>query len=79
MIALDHSLNQTTERATIAIPAGAFAEADGTLVSSEGRAQRFYQVFVPEGEIQASWEWLRDAMSAAGRERRYASGSISTM
>jgi NADH-quinone oxidoreductase subunit G len=67
VIALDHSLNQTTERATIAIPAGAFAEADGTLVSSEGRAQRFYQVFIPEGEIQASWEWLRDAMSAAGR------------
>jgi NADH-quinone oxidoreductase subunit G len=61
-------LNQTAERATLAIPAGTFAEADGTLVSSEGRAQRFYQVFVPEGDIQASWQWLRDVMSAAGRK-----------
>jgi NADH-quinone oxidoreductase subunit G len=65
---LDHLLNQTAERATLTIPAGTFAEADGTLVSSEGRAQRFYQVFVPEGDIQASWQWLRDGMAAAGRQ-----------
>ena len=37
-------------------------------MSSEGRAQRFYQVFVPEGDIQASWQWLRDVMAAAGRQ-----------
>lgn len=67
VIVLDHMLNQTVERATLAIPAGTFAEADGTLVSSEGRAQRFYQVFVPKGGIQASWRWLRDVMAAAGR------------
>ena len=67
MIVLDHLLNQTAERATLALPAGTFAEGDGTLVSSEGRAQRFYQVFVPEGDIQASWQWLRDVMAAAGR------------
>ena len=68
VIVLDHLLNQTVERATLAIPAGTFAEGDGTLVSSEGRAQRFYQVFVPEGDIQASWQWLRDVMAAAGRK-----------
>ena len=65
---LDHLLNQTAAIATLAIPAGTFAEVDGTLVSSEGRAQRFYQVFVPEGDIQASWQWLRDVMGAAGRQ-----------
>ena len=68
VIVLDHLLNQTAERATLAIPAGTFAEVDGTLVSSEGRAQRFYQVFVPEGDIQASWQWLRDVMAATGRK-----------
>ena len=67
VIVLDHLLNQTTERATLALPAGTFAEADGTLVSSEGRAQRFYQVFVSEGDIQASWQWLLDVLGAAGR------------
>ena len=69
VVVLDHLLNHTAERATLAIPAGTFAEADGTLVSSEGRAQRFFQVFTPEGEIQASWQWLRDAMAAAGRKQ----------
>jgi NADH-quinone oxidoreductase subunit G len=67
VIVLDHLLNQTAERATLTLPASTFAEADGTLVSSEGRAQRFYQVFLPEGDIQASWQWLLDAMAAAGR------------
>ncbi len=68
LMVLDHLQNQTVERAELAIPAGTFAEADGTLVNNEGRAQRFYQVFVPEGDIQASWQWLRDVMAVAGRE-----------
>ena len=67
VVVLDHLLNQTAERATLLLPAATFAEADGTLVSSEGRAQRFYQVFVPDGDIQASWQWLRDALAMAGR------------
>ena len=29
------------------LPAATFAETDGTLVNNEGRAQRFFQVFVP--------------------------------
>jgi len=67
VIVLDHLRNQTAEKATLALPASTFAEADGTLVSSEGRAQRSYQIFAPEGDIQASWQWLLDAMAAAGR------------
>ncbi len=67
VIALDSLLNPTSRAAEIALPASAFAEADGTLVNSEGRAQRFYQVFPPGGEIQESWRWLRDIGLAAGR------------
>ena len=67
VIVLDHLRNPTSERAELALPAATFAEADGTLVNSEGRAQRFYQVFVPADEIQESWRWLRDIMVAAGR------------
>jgi NADH-quinone oxidoreductase subunit G len=67
VIVIDHLATATTERAELALPAAAFAEGDGTLVNSEGRAQRFYQVFVPDGEIQESWRWLREVMIGAGR------------
>jgi NADH-quinone oxidoreductase subunit G len=58
VIAIDHLNNATTAKAEIVLPAGTFAETDGTLVNYEGRAQRFFQAFVPSGEIRASWRWL---------------------
>ncbi|PYT07284.1 MAG: NADH-quinone oxidoreductase subunit G [Acidobacteria bacterium] len=67
VVVIDCLAHDTAARAELVLPAGAFAESDGTLVNNEGRAQRFYQVFVPAGEIQESWRWLRDAMAAAGR------------
>jgi NADH-quinone oxidoreductase subunit G len=72
VVALDHLANATTERAAVVLPAATFAESDGTFVNNEGRAQRFYQVFVPtEGlEIkpaQESWRWLHDISLAAER------------
>jgi NADH-quinone oxidoreductase subunit G len=66
VIVLDHLTNATTARAEVVLPAASFAEGDGTLVNNEGRAQRFYQVFVPDGEIKESWRWLRDLRIAAG-------------
>jgi NADH-quinone oxidoreductase subunit G len=68
VIALDCLANHTTEHAELALPSATFAESDGTLVSSEGRAQRYFQVFVPEGDVQESWRWLRDIAAACGRE-----------
>jgi NADH-quinone oxidoreductase subunit G len=69
IVAIDHIAHATSEQADIVLPAGTFAEADGTLINNEGRAQRFFQVFVPEGDIQESWRWMRDMMAAAGREQ----------
>jgi NADH-quinone oxidoreductase subunit G len=66
VIVIDHLRHATTEQAEVVLPAGTFAEADGTLISSEGRAQRFFQVFVPGDEIQESWRWVRDIMVASG-------------
>lgn len=58
-IVLDSLNNATTQKADVLIPAATFAEADGTLVNNEGRAQRFYQVFIPDNKrIQESWKWL---------------------
>jgi NADH-quinone oxidoreductase subunit G len=64
VIALDYLANGTTENAELVFPAATFAEASGTQVNNEGRAQRFYEVFVPPGDLQASWRWLRDLMGA---------------
>ena len=59
VIVLDHLANPTTEKAELELPAGTFAESDGTFISSEGRAQRFFQVFVPQNDVLASWRWLK--------------------
>jgi NADH-quinone oxidoreductase subunit G len=66
VVVIDHLLTETASRAEVVLPAATFAETSGTLVSNEGRAQRFYQVFVPDDSIRASWHWLRDMMVAAG-------------
>jgi NADH-quinone oxidoreductase subunit G len=58
VIVLDHLVNPMTEQAELVLPSGTFAESDGTFISNEGRAQRFFQAFVPPDAIQASWRWL---------------------
>ena len=59
-VALDHLEHSVTASADVTLPSAAFPEADGTLVNHEGRAQRFYQVFIPAGETQESWRWLQE-------------------
>jgi NADH-quinone oxidoreductase subunit G len=59
VIVLDHLDNPTTRKAELSLPAGTFAESDGTFISSEGRAQRFFQAFSPQNDVLASWRWLK--------------------
>jgi NADH-quinone oxidoreductase subunit G len=66
LVVLDHLESSTTEAAEVVLPAGTFAESDGTLVNNEGRAQRFFQVFVPSSDVEESWRWLREGSMAAG-------------
>ncbi len=64
VICIDHLENPTTARADIILPAGTFAETDGTLINNEGRAQRFYQVYTDdESEVRESWRWIRDVLA----------------
>jgi NADH-quinone oxidoreductase subunit G len=59
IIVLDHLHHATADRATVLIPAATFVESSGTWVSNEGRAQCFFQVFMPRNEnIRESWRWL---------------------
>lgn len=71
-VVLDHMVHATAEKATLTLAAGTFAESEGTLVSNEGRAQRYYRVLPPDEEIRSSWEWLRDV--AALNERKEGNG-----
>jgi NADH-quinone oxidoreductase subunit G len=67
VVVLDGLKNRTAEKAEILFPCATFAESEGSFVSNEGRAQRFFQVYVPAGDIQPAWQWLRDMMLVTGR------------
>lgn len=69
LILIDHLYNATAEKATVLLPAGTFAESDGTLVNNEGRAQRFLQVYTPAGSIQESWRWLQQLGAVTANNR----------
>jgi NADH-quinone oxidoreductase subunit G len=58
VVVLDHTRTPTLQRADLALPASTFAESSGTLVNHEGRAQRFFQVFVCPAPVKESWRWL---------------------
>ena len=60
IVVLDHLENRTTAKAELLLPAATFAEGDGTLVSGESRAQRFFRVFPPDEAVRESWQWLGD-------------------
>jgi NADH-quinone oxidoreductase subunit G len=62
-IVLDYLDNATVQNATYVLPAGTFAEADGTIINNEGRAQRFYQVHIPKNDVRSSWKWLQEILS----------------
>jgi NADH-quinone oxidoreductase subunit G len=68
LVVLDHSETPTSRRAELVLPAASFAESGGTLVSSEGRAQRFYPPILAESDVCESWRWLGDVSRAAGRK-----------
>ena len=58
IVVMDCITTPTLSQAHLALPAASFIESQGTLVSSEGRAQRHYPVFKPAEQRQASWRWL---------------------
>lgn len=67
VVVIDHTAHDTGEKADLLLPAAPFAEGDGTLVNHEGRAQRYVQVYVPDGDIQDSWRRLSEIGAAATR------------
>jgi NADH-quinone oxidoreductase subunit G len=66
VVVIDHLLHRTALKADMVLPAATFAEADGTLVNNEGRAQRYFQVFPAGGQVRPGWQWLLGVMASQG-------------
>jgi NADH-quinone oxidoreductase subunit G len=63
LIVIDHQMTPTVAKADFVLPAGSFAESDGTVINMEGRAQRYFQVYDPayydpDCKINESWRWI---------------------
>jgi len=58
----------TARQASVIIPAAAWAEEDGTMVTFEGRVQRVERAHVPRGERRPGWRVAADLARAAGVE-----------
>ena len=71
VIVLDGLDNATTSAANLVLPAANFAESEGTLVSLEGRAQRYFPVFQPQAERRAAWVWLLACLKEMERSEVY--------
>jgi NADH-quinone oxidoreductase subunit G len=68
VVAIDHSTNATTEAADIVLPSCTYAESSGSMVSSEGRAQRFFSVMPPVEPVQSAWRWLDEIAVGSARK-----------
>ncbi|WP_421242266.1 NADH-quinone oxidoreductase subunit NuoG [Aeromonas enteropelogenes] len=73
LLVVDHQLTPTAQQADLVLPAASFAEADGTLVNMEGRAQRFFQVYAPafydaDIQVREGWRWLAALQGAIKRQ-----------
>ncbi len=80
VLLLDHQRHATAALAQQILPAATFAEGDGTVVSSEGRAQRFFQVYDPafydeSNQVREAWRWLH-ALDGMVRHRHLAWGQF---
>ena len=68
VISMDLYEHASLDHSSVVFPAATYMEQTGTFVNCESRAQRFYQVFEPRGEVQASWKWLTRLANAIGRD-----------
>jgi NADH-quinone oxidoreductase subunit G len=69
VIILDHLMNDTAKKADILLPSGTFAESTGTIVNSEGRAQRFYRVLPQNGNTKDAWKIISEMFEISGKDK----------
>lgn len=67
VVAIDCFETATTQQADRVLSSAPFTETAGTVVSAEGRAQRFFACLPPKKEVQDTWRWVRDLARCLGR------------
>ena len=70
-IAINRS--RTTQKATVLLPASAWAEKRGSMLNVNKRIQRLNKAVEPPGECRDDWEILRDLVEASSRPTGFAS------
>jgi len=68
VICIDHTRHATADAAEIVLPSCTYAESSGSMISSEGRAQRFFSVMPPVEPAKSAWRWLDEIAVAAGKK-----------
>lgn len=58
VIVFDSLRTATVERAALRLPSAVFAEETGTFVNQEGRAQRYFEVYLPLHDARPTWAWI---------------------
>lgn len=64
VVVLDGMDTPTCSRADLVLPAASVMESEGTFVSMEGRAQRYFSVFPPGDERRPAYSWLLSCLKA---------------
>jgi formate dehydrogenase major subunit len=71
IVAQDIFMTETAEFADVILPAGTFAEKEGTFTNTERRVQRVRQAIKPVGSSKADWVILTELMNRMGYEASY--------
>nr|WP_282760429.1 molybdopterin-dependent oxidoreductase [Komagataeibacter saccharivorans] len=75
IVIIDHTDTPPCRDATLVLPAAAFSECSGTLVSQEGRAQRFFQAVYPPPAHPGGMAMDAGPCPRAGLRERTGSGT----
>ncbi|MDD1670124.1 MAG: molybdopterin-dependent oxidoreductase, partial [Methanomicrobiales archaeon] len=63
--------SETAQLANVVLPAGCFAEKDGTQTSTERRVQRWRKAVNPPGEAKADWQIISELAGKMGFAKQF--------
>ena len=75
LVVQDIFMTETAKYADVVLPAGCYAEKDGTFTNTERRVQRVRKAVEPPGEARADWEIIQDLCTRMGYPMHYDSAA----